>query len=68
MVVTIICIDDMQTLFYLPAWQWCLFAVGIGPLWYATAGIMRGVVLLVESRWLDTYQAAYYLVSIRVSS
>ena len=61
-------VDDVQTLFYLPAWQWCLFAAGIGPLWYATAGIMRGVVLLVELRWLDTYQAAYYLVSIRVSS
>ena len=61
-------VDDLQTLLYLPAWRWCLFAAGIGPLWYATAGLMRGVVLLVESRWLDTYQAAYYLVSIRVST
>lgn len=65
-VVTIACATELQTLLYLPAWRWCLFAAGIGPLWYATAGVMRGVVLLVESRWLDTYQAAYYLVSIRV--
>ena len=66
MITTVRCVNDLQTLFYLPAWRWCLFAAGIGPLWYATAGVMRGVVLLVESRWLDTYQAAYYLVSIRV--
>lgn len=58
-------VSPKQTLMHLPAWQWCLFAAATPPLWCITAGAMRGIITLVESRWLDTYQAAYYIVSIR---
>jgi len=56
----------VQLWVYLPAWRWCVFGAGIAPMWYASAVVMRGLVLLVESRWLAAHQALYYIVSIRV--
>ena len=47
-------------------WRWMFFFGGIAPIWWIGDFVVRLLVLLVESAFLNTKNVMYFLVAIRV--
>lgn len=48
-------------------WRWMFFFGGIAPIWWVGDFVVRLLVFLVESAFLNTKNVMYFLVAIRVS-
>ena len=48
-------------------WRWMFFFGGLAPIWWVGDFVVRLLVFLVESAFLNTKNVMYFLVAIRVS-
>ena len=48
-------------------WRWFFFVGGIAPIWWVGDFVVRLLVFLVESAFLNTRNVMYFLVAVRVS-
>ena len=48
-------------------WRWFFFFGGIAPIWWVGDFVVRLLVFLVESAFLNTRNVMYFLVAVRVS-
>ena len=48
-------------------WRWFFFFGGLAPIWWFGDFVVRLLVFLVESAFLNTKNVMYFLVAIRVS-
>ena len=47
-------------------WRWFFFFGGLAPIWWVGDFVVRLLVFLVESAFLNTKNVMYFLVAIRV--
>lgn len=56
----------LQIVVNFQAWRWLFFFAFTMPIYIICRGIMKCLVLLLESNFIDTKQMLYYLIGIKV--
>ena len=57
----------LQVVVNFQAWRWLFFFAFTVPIYLICRGIMKCLVLILESNFIDTKQMLYYLIGIKVS-